>query len=332
MRIQSTVTSLSWIPSEAVPRPIRLVFDSGVTHYDAPPPASVEDLDSLGSDDRYRFANRLSAWIDVEGDRIVDYGYDTEHSHGTMGSTTVRLGPARTTFRAVALPDIRHVPEVGNGWIRFVQTTGGRTGLPAPRLVPRRPFVQFRAPLVWTSLALTLHADGRSQWELTGASPFPRHWVYDASHCLVAKAATTRYRRWWRRSFGRFTPWGAEDSTALVTAAESSLERELSACLMHSTHRPRLETVAAGSAIIEQDAADDNVLLLLDGVARIDADGRRIVEVGPGAILGERAGLETGRRTATVTAVTSCRVAVVEPDRLPRPQLAALARAHHRES
>ena len=97
-----------------------------------------------------------------------------------MGSTTVRLGGKGVTFAAVELPELRDDPVVTDDHATFVQTYGGRTALPAPRHVPRPPFVQFRAPLVWTTLALTINADGSSSYELTGASVFPRHWVYDA--------------------------------------------------------------------------------------------------------------------------------------------------------
>src|SRR5205823_24368 len=41
MRYESSVTSLSWIPSEAVTGATRTAFDSGFTHYDAPPPAGA---------------------------------------------------------------------------------------------------------------------------------------------------------------------------------------------------------------------------------------------------------------------------------------------------
>ena len=74
----------------------------------------------------------------------------------------MRLAKLRATFEPVPLPDIRHEPEVTETSVRFVQTTGGRTGLPAPRRVKHPPFVQFRAPTVWTTLALTIHADGTS--------------------------------------------------------------------------------------------------------------------------------------------------------------------------
>ena len=38
MRIESSVTSVSWIPSEAVPGVTRIPFEAGVMHYDDPPP------------------------------------------------------------------------------------------------------------------------------------------------------------------------------------------------------------------------------------------------------------------------------------------------------
>jgi hypothetical protein len=43
MRYESSVTSLSWIPSEAVTGANRAAFESGVTHYDSPPPGELGD-------------------------------------------------------------------------------------------------------------------------------------------------------------------------------------------------------------------------------------------------------------------------------------------------
>ena len=169
MRHSSSITSLSWIPSEAIEGSMRLAFDAGFTHYDPPPPDVIEDLEALRVSDRFRFANVLSAWVDVDGDgTITGCGYD---GGGSMGSTTVKVGPLSRTFEAVALPDLQQEPERGDGWVRFVQTAGGRTGLPAPRRVRRRPFVQWQAPLVWTTLTLTLHADGRADAEVVGTQP-----------------------------------------------------------------------------------------------------------------------------------------------------------------
>jgi len=44
MRYESCVTSLSWIPSEAVTGKTRAFFDAGFTHYDEPPPAVLGDV------------------------------------------------------------------------------------------------------------------------------------------------------------------------------------------------------------------------------------------------------------------------------------------------
>lgn len=72
------------------------------------------------------------------------------------------------------------------------------------------------------------------------------------------------------------------------------------------------------------------VYLLLDGVLRVEEDGRRLAEYGPGALLGERAHLESGGRTSTLVAVTSCRVAAVEAAELDRGALQELSQDHRR--
>src|SRR5579862_4087803 len=157
MRHTSSVTSVSWIPSEAVEGLSKPIFELGVTHYDDPPPDQIDDLARWRSTDRFRFANHLAAWIEVEDGAVVDAGY-AEDSAGLMGATTVRLGPGDATFAAVGLDDIRQPPEAVEGGMRFVQTVGGRTAVPAPRHVKRPPFVRLQAPVVWTTLALTLRA------------------------------------------------------------------------------------------------------------------------------------------------------------------------------
>ena len=71
-----------------------------------------------------------------------------------------------------------------------------------------------------------------------------------------------------------------------------------------------------------------DVFLVLDGVVRVEKDGDRLAEYGPGAILGERSGLEKGRRNSTLVTVTSCRVALVPHAVLDREQLEQLAKSH----
>lgn len=280
MRYESSVTSLSWIPSEAIAGGTRLPFDAGVAHYDAPPPDVLGELDELAAADRFRFANRLAAWVEVDkAGWIKSAGYS---AGGRIGSTTVRLGGLHHVFQAFALPDIQHKPERGEGWVRFTQTAGGRTGMPAPRRVRRAPFVQWQAPLAWTTLTLTLYADGRSEGHLAGASRFPRHWVYDHEGRLVAKSGLIDFKDWYRKSFGKQTPWGDQESPALVTAIESALERSLSAQLMHAAAKPRIQKVKAGTALVNQGDEGSEVFLVLDGVLRVEVDGERMAEYGPG--------------------------------------------------
>jgi hypothetical protein len=329
MRMESSVTSLSWIPSEAVVGVNKPVFEMGVAHYDDPPPDVIEDLEALRDSDAFRFANRLEAWIEVDGGKIVDAGYG---GGGVMGSTTVRLGGKGVTFAAVELPQLRDDPVITDDRATFVQTYGGRTALPAPRHVPRPPFVQFRAPLVWTTLALTINADGSSSFELTGASVFPRHWVYDESGKLAAKVGLADFKQWYRKSFGRNTPWGSTNSAALVTAVETALERELAGLIMRGGDKPEIRKLKADALLTEQGKPGGEVFLVLDGVLGAEVDGQPLAEYGPGAILGERAVLEGGVRTSTLRAVTKCRVAVAQGDQLDRKVLEEISQGHRHES
>ena len=306
-----------------------MAFESGFTHYDEPPPADLGDIDELRAADRFRFANLLRAWIDVDASgQITAGGYG---GGGMMGATTVRLGGLSRTFQAVQLPDLVREPERGDSWMRFAQTAGGRTGLPAPRPVRHRPYIQWRAPLVWTTLSLTLHADGRAEYAVEGASRFPRHWIYDAGGRLAHKSGLTDYADWVQVSFGRHTPWGDEDSPALVTEVETALERTLSVQLMRGAAKPRISQLEAGAELVRQGEPGNEIFLVLDGVIRVERDGNQLAEYGPGAMLGERALLEGGSRTSTLVAVTRCRVASVLAVQLDLSALTELATGHRRE-
>lgn len=329
MRTESSVTSLSWIPSEAVRGGTRVAFDAGFTHYDEPPPDVIEDLEHLRVTDRFRFANLLSAWMETDTTgRVTDCGYS---GGGLMGSTTVGVARLNHEFEAVALPVIQQPPEIGEGWVRFVQTAGGRTGLPAPRRVRRAPFVQWQAPLVWSTLSLTLHAGGAPEFAVMGASRFPRHWIYDAENKLAAKSGLTDFRDWYRKSFGKHTPWGDQDSPALVTAVETALERALSMEMMGKGNKPKFRSISAGEVLVREGDQGTEVFLVLDGVLRVEKGGERLGEFGPGAVLGERAGMEGGVRTSTLAAVTKSRVAVVPHEVLDPDQLHELAQGHRSE-
>jgi hypothetical protein len=307
---------------------MRIGFATGLSHYDTPPPGQLGDLNAMRDRDAFRFANVLHAWAEFDGSRIISSGQD---GGVLMGSTTVAIGPLDATFAAVTMPDLVPPPEIGDGWVRFTQTTGGRTALPLPRRVSRAPFVRLQSPLVWTTLQLTLHADGHSAIELAGASPFPRHWVYDDSGAVMLKAGVAEWRRWLGQPSWTATPWGNEDSAVVVAAAESALERELSTRLMHGGRKPKIRSLSAGDVLAAQGDPGNSLYLVLDGVLAVTVDGVQLGDVGPGAVLGERAVLESSPRTATLTAVTQVKIAEAPAEALDLAALARLAQLHRRE-
>ena len=99
---------------------------------------------------------------------------------------------------------------------------------------------------------------------------------------------------------------------------------------MRGDTKPDIRRVKEGSALVEQGSAGGEIYLLLNGVLVVEVDDEKIAELGPGAVFGERASLE-GTRTATLRAVTECKVAAVPADRIDRDKLAELAGSHHRE-
>lgn len=324
MRIEKSVTAISWIPSEAIEGMPKVPFELGIGHYDEPPPDRLEpgDVERLRDADRLREANLLRAWVEVEDGKIVGCGHAGE---AYVGSTTFRLGPKDVIFAGVSYEMLRPEPEVKDDAVRFVQTVGGRAGFPAPRRVRGKPFFRIRGATAWTTLALTIRADGSAEPELVGASPFPRHWVYDDEGRLVQKAGTIDFKSWYREAHGENTPWGDEDSPAVVTAAESELERRLSREIMQGGAAPKRTRLEPGETLVEQGDPGDELYLLLDGVLSVEVDGDEVAEVGPGALLGERALLEGGKRMATLRATTPCRVAVVRGDAVDRDALEQLA-------
>ena len=299
----------------------------GVSRYDDPLPDHIEDLEELHSADRFRFANELKAWIEVESDRVVAAGYS---AGGHIGATTLRLGLGSVTIPAVAFPDLQAEPVIQETSVRFVQTAGGRTGAPMPRHVRGR-LMKIAAPTAWTTLELTINADGNAQFEVVGASPFPRHWIYDAQGDLAAKSGLIDFKTWSLEHFGDNTPWGDVDSPAVMAAVETALERELSLQIMRSGVKPTIRKVKEGDVITEQGEDGDELFLLLDGVLAVEVDGAPVAEVGPGSVLGERAIIEGGVRTSTLRALTPAKVAVVSAADIDPDALAEVASGHRRE-
>ena len=191
-RFESSVTAVSWIPSEAISGPVEDPVRARRHPLRRAAAGPLESLEELRTSDRFREANELRAFIEVEDGRIV-------------GMRPPRPGPYRRDDRPrrACGNSLSGGPAAGHPGgargrptsVRFVQTIGGRMGLPTPRPIPHKPFVQFWPSIAWTTLALTINADGSSSHELVGASPFPRHWVYDHEGRLVEKSGVIDFGR-----------------------------------------------------------------------------------------------------------------------------------------
>ena len=321
MRIESSVTAVSWVPAGSVEGGQRLAFHVGAAQYDDPPPDHLDDLPSLLDGGRVRLANQLRGFVEVSDGRIVASG---QSGQGRVGSAREAADAAQVGFAAVPLPDLRPDPEAGDGWVRFGQTAGGLLSLGMPYRTGPAGSPRLAAPAAWTTLTLTIHADGTSSQALAGASPFPRHWVYDHDGRLIATSGVVDFTGWQADAWDPFTPWGGRDAPVRVSAVETALERELSRVMLDSA--PHWTRLRKGATLVAQGDPGHELYLLFDGLLAVEIDGVTVAELGPGAVVGEVALLDGGRRTATLRAVTSCRVAAVPGHRIDRDALAELAR------
>ena len=310
MRIDASATAITWLPFDALDRIRVIPIELALAHYDEPPPEVIPDLDELRRRDAFREGNELRAWIEIDGGEIVDYG---QAGRSLIGDGP-EIGAQQVSFAAVEFPVIQPEPEVGDGWIRFTQTVGGRIGLPAPRPVVGRPYFHVGAVSSWTTLELLMREDGASETRLVAASPFPRHSLY-AGRQLVEVFGASEFE------LGDGTPWGDEATPAFAAAVESELERKLATSILRDGVRLVRRRVARGETLVEQGKPGDDLFVLLDGVFDVEVDGEVVAQVGSGAILGERAVVGDGLRTATLRAVRSSRVAVIGSDAISRPNL-----------
>src|SRR5438045_5058728 len=175
MRVESSITSVTWIPSEAIEGMTKLPFEMGIAHYDEPPPDRIVDLESMHEHDLFREANELRRWIETDDGQITGHGYT---GRGRVGVTRIKLFRREIAFPAVQYPLIRPEPEVGPDWVKFTQSAGGHMGLPAPRRVKGKPFFRITSASAWTTLELILYPDGPPKGNLDAESPFPRHCLY----------------------------------------------------------------------------------------------------------------------------------------------------------
>ena len=321
MRYEATATCLSWIPPTAIEGPFSVPFGLRMTHYDQPPPDQLPDVDALLAGDAIRFANQLHAWIDVEDDRITGHGMS---GGGRLGSTTVRLRSHRLTFAGFALPDLASPPLVQPGRVTFTQTAGGHTGAPVPRPVRRPPFWRLIAPIAWTTITLTLHADGTSKARLAAASPFPRHYLYDSTVRLTHKSALIRYKEWIGRAGPDDNPWSGGGTAVPVAPVREAAERSLANAILISCDY-RQHDLPKGALLSERPIAGTEVHVLLDGLLLIEIDHKPVLEAGPGAIFDPTMRTPYSKEHVTVRAATPCRLAILSRGQLDSEALLGVA-------
>jgi len=148
---------------------------------------------------------------------------------------------------------------------------------------------------------------------------------------LVQKSALTRSKVWLRTVFGTHTPWGGQDQVPVVAPPETELERALSEQIMQRGKRPAIQNLRAGEFLFRQGELGTSVAVILDGNFEVQVNGKLVGYAGPGTVVGERASLESGARTAALRALTEGRAAQSAPGTLSAEQLSELAQGHHRE-
>jgi Cyclic nucleotide-binding domain len=298
MRIESSVTAITWLPFAALDSLPELPIGIAVAHHDEPPPPVLGDLDELRDADRFREANQLRAWIEVEAGRIVRYGLD---GRSLVPGVGLDVDADEILFPAIEFPVLQPEPEPGDGFVRFEQTVGGRIGFPVPRPLRGRGYFHIGSALAWTTLELVIRADGSSEGRLVAASPFPHHSLYDDEGLFVSDHGLTDFDGWYREYHDE-SPWTGDE-----------LEDELDRIAIRSGARVRRRRLEHGETLVEQGASGTEMFLLLEGTLDVEIDGEPVARVGSGAVLGELAMLGDGRRTATLRAASHARVAVITP-------------------
>src|SRR5204862_99536 len=116
MRIDASATAITWLPFDALERMHVVPLELAVAHYDEPPPEVVPDLDELRRRDAFREANELSAWIEIDGGMIVDYGQSGRSLIGQGPELEVRqVSFAAVEFLFVVLDGVFDVEVDGEG-------------------------------------------------------------------------------------------------------------------------------------------------------------------------------------------------------------------------
>jgi hypothetical protein len=181
--------------------------------------------------------------------------------------------------------------------------------------VPNVPFVRVSAPLAWSTIVLTLHADGTSESEIADASLFPRHYLYDSAGRLTHKSALIRYKEWLRRSEEQRSPWAGVHQAVPMVGVKAEAERSLADTILVSARYNQCR-MSAGAMLGSVSIRGDQVAVLLDGLLVVLIDDEPTVQLGPGAILDPSHRSEESKQHAKIRAQTAARLALLSRDQL----------------
>ena len=177
--------------------------------------------------------------------------------------------------------------------MRFTQTAGGRTGAPAPRHVHGKPFFQIASAIAWTTLALTIRrtappstsSPARARFRGTGSTTGRKargEVGHDRLQGVVPKGVRQEHALG-RRGLARLRH-------------RRSRARSSASCRLDHARRGALEAAQARGRRRAGRAGRRRARAVSPPRrrARGEVDGETVAEIGPGAILGERAVVEGG--------------------------------------
>ena len=329
MRVESSVTSVSWIPSEAVTGAVlKGTFEPGVTHYDDPPPDVIDDLEERRAAGRFRFANQLAAWAEIEDGQIVDAGCSRRRASWARPrcawpSCARRSSRSRSPTSATS-PRARDSAVAVRADHRRAHRPPGAASREAPavRAVQRarRCGPRSRSPSAPTARR-TSRCSARASSPGTGSTT--------TTASSRPRSGSPNFKDWYRDAFGKYTPWG---DARLEGARHRGRDRARAPALDHDHARAASAPRSARSRRASARRAGRpgrRLFLVLDGVLSVVIDGEAVAEVGPRRDPRRAAVLEGGIRTATLQAATACGSRWRHPTRSTARRCSS-SREHHR--
>ena len=143
---------------------------------------------------------------------------------------------------------------------------------PLPR-VRHEPFIKIEGPTTWTTLTLTIHADGISRAPAGRCQPFAAALDLRRPRPARRQVGFIDYDAWWRESFGIHTPGGVgglgPDRDRQVESGAGA-----SAVGWRDRRQAAVPAAPAGRTLVTQGQPWEALFLLFDDVLQVEIDGK----------------------------------------------------------